>query len=1784
MNTKILYSIDCFCPKPYFTLPNGQFYFVLQFFLLNQDLGDVPALLDNILAGNIELAQLQPADQDLIFLPPPPNAALDLQYMGQSIAINKGFIFPSLAAKIEWIKDNYSFLTITPLKDFPVYLSDDQLSQLKNWLIGQATLFYNSTDNTGDARKIQDLFKPLGSLEQVVAKIKAIDNTVPGFKLAKDYLELPLADEGNKQPEFKFTQAALDKLKGNEADAKHFVNDEENFRAILYQTVKKEISQRGVGTGASVLKERMNFYFGMGERLRVDIPDGPSVMKIIDEDEKNIGGVIAGTSKIITNNYSLCGMVFSLPVTQLTDTATVRLQVTDIPSGSVLLSTNLPDLTESVKFFHRNVDAVTAENFQLDAVLHDEPERGPTIIADAALASYIPKQMQLRSSNRSIQLDIKTFHFFYVEPALLDALSSARRMNVTGEDRFLDFTPQRLFIRGQEVFKNDVTDFKDFTELDVFGLLRAIELDVTIQQTFLPQKDNFVCKLFKKADTGQADEERATVFNLLRDEAFPTGTDRPDNDIILLLRVAGQNDFSPISVFYKTMDDGQSFGWDADELIECYFESQAIDFSKGSVQAELLIALKSQLDAPAGTRPPVDKFFRHGFNTLLSTNPDEQKFLALDHVYEFKFNRSVNALKSIVRLGISTKNYTPPFPAPGADPLLIDFSNFNKLRLFLKDSTGKNLLLNNADALVPFAETPPGTMAQNLDMNCFYQLTHRFDNEVASENKDNEEQVLNIKAEENIYTLYSASSRDFTLSGKGENLYAYRKNAGQSTVRLPYSQPLKNLAEAVVHEKNDTGEQKVNWQGMLEYQFTVNATGQQVHRLAFNKTYFDISKAPLPGAPADNEGKKVARYRNIYQNILDAYNSTLTVVAETWVFDNLLQKTNPIQAADAGHPEKSDQHPSVMNNLRLAKADKKPLSQADKDLLFKGLTGIGSFQEFRDLIDLHDFAGNTLTIDLGNLTQPEFTVVRVGLQIDRADGDTVNFHFDGKPITSGMILPTEPGKNDQGIQQSPDKYERFDKAAAALTSNLEKKDDNVLYHKRAHLISSEHRSSAKKYVANIFGETMPYALICPQVQAARPNVLYYIPYGFRSLKVPSDFDNSGNTYLDFIEYVIRIIDYLAYPEFATCDVRQFLIDIPEEMNKQKLFKNKAAIRRLNAKLAASLAALITFVDNRPLNSQDLNYSKVIERNATDPQLQSSIESVVSSILTENPLTYLDCKAIGIGLFDQLQQDLYLLETRKMISNTNTDEHQSEEQSAVNFKGFFKTAKNTFFAEVLQNAIYDNEFEIRDLPSGLPAVKAKKLLDVVEGDEYTAQIRIPHFCPDWTLQQPGELKKEFYLLPSRKAPVIPVPVVPEVHLIKRTFEAGDMEWKHLVKDKISGTIMVRVGKEEIPFQSKQDLMPALIDLDVEGFSQNDQFLSTYDFVLQKDEEHEFNNDSYEIEVVENTESEVNSQTDADNTTKRQKYALQEQFERFVLKKESTANITWDSVITELDEIIGGLLPQDGSEDPASSNPVYRLSFSGVPGSLQAHLRLGDRGKVNLQPHRVIAAEIFEPVNPDNKQLLMVRIKVFATPWTKCRLRLRVRRNMRDLDGDKRFDINPALVINSPWSSWIDYNWQYLSFDYLDMLRTQLDSTMPQPVELPEVLRKLRTTETYASYRQKIRAGEPIKLGDNIISAHNLQVGEVIENRRFLCLIYELSGANGLNIYSGAKTDAHIIQEHLEKLNFNGKAWLEGTDLTQLDQLPSNINSFEPVYDIIWYSDRDGGVPVFGLKLKLTLTSD
>jgi hypothetical protein len=129
-------------------------------------------------------------------------------------------------------------------------------------------------------------------------------------------------------------------------------------------------------------------------------------------------------------------------------------------------------------------------------------------------------------------------------------------------------------------------------------------------------------------------------------------------------------------------------------------------------------------------------------------------------------------------------------------------------------------------------------------------------------------------------------------------------------------------------------------------------------------------------------------------------------------------------------------------------------------------------------------------------------------------------------------------------------------------------------------------------------------------------------------------------------------------------------------------------------------------------------------------------------------------------------------------------------------------------------------------------------------------------------------------------------------------------------------------------------------------------------------------------LENTESEVSIQTDSDNTPK-PKYKLQEQFEKFVLKKESTANIPWDSVLTELEEIVGGLLPQDGSEDPASSNPVYRLSFSGVPGSLQAHLRLGDQGKVNLQPHLVIAAEIFEPVNPVDKQLLMVRIKVFAT---------------------------------------------------------------------------------------------------------------------------------------------------------------------------------------------------------------
>src|SRR5205085_3642321 len=130
-------------------------------------------------------------------------------------------------------------------------------------------------------------------------------------------------------------------------------------------------------------------------------------------------------------------------------------------------------------------------------------------------------------------------------------------------------------------------------------------------------------------------------------------------------------------------------------------------------------------------------------------------------------------------------------------------------------------------------------------------------------------------------------------------------------------------------------------------------------------------------------------------------------------------------------------------------------------------------------------------------------------------------------------------------------------------------------------------------------------------------------------------------------------------------------------------------------------------------------------------------------------------------------------------------------------------------------------------------------------------------------------------------------------------------------------------------------------------------------------------------------------------------------------------------------------------------------------------------------------------------------------------------------------------------------------------------------------------TYKEYREKTRRGEQITLGDNnfpVISADRLNCDHELEKRRFNCKIYEISGANGINIYNDKKTDEAIINEHIEKLNFNGKAWIDKNHeaLNSLNIMPPNITAFDPIYDITWFSDKNGSEPVFSIKLKLQLS--
>ena len=96
-------------------------------------------------------------------------------------------------------------------------------------------------------------------------------------------------------------------------------------------------------------------------------------------------------------------------------------------------------------------------------------------------------------------------------------------------------------------------------------------------------------------------------------------------------------------------------------------------------------------------------------------------------------------------------------------------------------------------------------------------------------------------------------------------------------------------------------------------------------------------------------------------------------------------------------------------------------------------------------------------------------------------------------------------------------------------------------------------------------------------------------------------------------------------------------------------------------------------------------------------------------------------------------------------------------------------------------------------------------------------------------------------------------------------------------------------------------------------------------------------------------------------------------------------------------------------------------------------------------RLLRVENGDEVEDPSQYLL--RVSVLDEPWQFTRVRIRVKRNFRDVDGNDNPDMNPAFVMVSGASDWGSYGLQTLRISHLEFDRFKLPSVVTTALSDP-----------------------------------------------------------------------------------------------------------------------------------------
>jgi hypothetical protein len=367
---------------------------------------------------------------------------------------------------------------------------------------------------------------------------------------------------------------------------------------------------------------------------------------------------------------------------------------------------------------------------------------------------------------------------------------------------------------------------------------------------------------------------------------------------------------------------------------------------------------------------------------------------------------------------------------------------------------------------------------------------------------------------------------------------------------------------------------------------------------------------------------------------------------------------------------------------------------------------------------------------------------------------------------------------------------------------------------------------------------------------------------------------------------------------------------------------------------------------------------------------------------------------------------------------------------------------------------------------------------------------------------------------------------------------------------------------------------------------DVYFNSYYFLLEGDEENGLNNDRIEIYVE---PSDTTDPLDGGQAGQLaviqdlQDLPLYQQFNYYTHKTNQNIapppSMDIKALPKALFDLLPGLLTPQAVNTAEASDETHLFALGLEGGSVWT---IRQHAPVSASPEGigfVEAIELFQQDAPAGTKTtkFVIRILVRAEPWSHYKCRVRVKRNVRDVNQDGLSDINPCFEMDSPYSPWVDYGIQQLTYDYLEP-----DNA---PAGMPDFLKYLAIPTATLSLDDFMKGNyTTIKIISGLLATKGLfTTGEVTSGARNFTMVGSERTANALltswhpdkpttDVLALRKT----ITNKVDRFVYKGSCDKVDDSFAGMKGL---VKGFAPFLLLSWYSKEDPTRAVLSINWQL-----